>query len=245
MKPLVQLFATLAVVLLAVTPAEARPQQQFAPGAVIALAGTPHLWVADEHGVLHWGGDTRGLAGKLIDWNNRTTVTCDQLRGYRRGDPWLSAGLLKDGDPIYQVKWETGEAVPRLLHILSISDVELFGIGTSNYGTYVIGSTEWRVQWGVDPASLRREPLAPACAATGSGAPETTPTPTASTFDPTPYLGKGDAYNCSDFRSQADAQAVLRADPTDPNRLDADGSGTRGIACESNPAPHDLRPVPR
>jgi excalibur calcium-binding domain-containing protein len=59
-------------------------------------------------------------------------------------------------------------------------------------------------------------------------------------FDPLPFIGLGDAYNCPDFASQADAQAVLRADPTDPNRLDADRDG---IACESNRAPKDLVPV--
>lgn len=61
-------------------------------------------------------------------------------------------------------------------------------------------------------------------------------------FDPWAYLGKGDAYNCPDFYSQAEAQAVLRADPTDPNRLDADKDG---IACESNKLPKDLDPVAR
>jgi len=61
-------------------------------------------------------------------------------------------------------------------------------------------------------------------------------------FDPAPYLGKGDAYNCADFASQADAQAVLRADPTDPNRLDADRDG---VACERNPAPYDRASVVR
>jgi len=62
------------------------------------------------------------------------------------------------------------------------------------------------------------------------------------TFDPAPYVGNGDAYNCGDFASQADAQAVLRADPADPNRLDADRDG---IACETRPAPRDLLAVPR
>ncbi len=61
-------------------------------------------------------------------------------------------------------------------------------------------------------------------------------------FDPTRYIGQGDRYNCSDFASQAQAQAVLRADPRDPNRLDADRDG---IACESNRAPFDRVPVPR
>lgn len=61
-------------------------------------------------------------------------------------------------------------------------------------------------------------------------------------FDPTAYVGKGDAHNCGDFASQADAQAVLRADPRDPNRLDADRDG---IACESNRTPRDPSRVPR
>jgi endonuclease YncB( thermonuclease family) len=61
-------------------------------------------------------------------------------------------------------------------------------------------------------------------------------------FDPTKYIGQGDRYNCSAFASQAEAQAVLRADPRDPNRLDADRDG---IACETNRAPRDLNPVQR
>jgi hypothetical protein len=61
-------------------------------------------------------------------------------------------------------------------------------------------------------------------------------------FDPLRYVEQGDAYNCPDFVSQADAQAVLRTDPSDPNRLDADSDG---IACESNRAPFDRVPVPR
>jgi hypothetical protein len=37
-------------------------------------------------------------------------------------------------------------------------------------------------------------------------------------FDPSFFVNKGDAYNCADFKSQAEAQAVLRADPSDPNQ---------------------------
>ncbi len=61
-------------------------------------------------------------------------------------------------------------------------------------------------------------------------------------FDPYIFLGKGDAHNCPDFKSQAEAQAVLRGDPSDPNRLDADKDG---IACERNAPPVDMEPVPR
>lgn len=67
----------------------------------------------------------------------------------------------------------------------------------------------------------------------------------APTFDPSPYIGQGDAFNCADFVSQADAQAVLRADPTDPNQLDTDRPHPDGVACESNRAPFDRVPVPR
>lgn len=61
-------------------------------------------------------------------------------------------------------------------------------------------------------------------------------------FDATRYLGQGNAYDCSDFLSQAEAQAVLRADPSDPNVLD---QGRNGIACDSSPPPRDTRRVPR
>jgi uncharacterized protein YqkB len=51
---------------------------------------------------------------------------------------------------------------------------------------------------------------------------------------------QADRYTCSDFRSQAAAQAAYRADPSDPHRLDADRDG---IACENNPPPYDGIPV--
>jgi hypothetical protein len=60
-----------------------------------------------------------------------------------------------------------------------------------------------------------------------------------------------DDQNCSDFPSQAAAQAHLRAKPSDQDGLDgnvgpADGNdhaGGDGIACEHNPGPFDLIPV--
>jgi hypothetical protein len=62
-------------------------------------------------------------------------------------------------------------------------------------------------------------------------------------FDPLRFIGQGDRYNCGDFASQAQAQAVLRADPRDPNGLD--GNDNDGIACESRPSPFDRNPVAR
>ena len=135
-------------------------QGSFAHGTVVALQGTPHLWFADEQGLLHWGGDTRALAGRHITWNNRVDVSLDRLRTLPRGDPWLSAGLLKDGDPIYLVKWETDWEQPQLFHIRSIGDVELFGINGSNYGSFVIERGAWEQRFGISAAGLQRHILA-------------------------------------------------------------------------------------
>ena len=57
----------------------------------------------------------------------------------------------------------------------------------------------------------------------------------ASGFDPVPFLGQGDAYNCANFASQADAQAVLG--PTRPTRT----ASTRiGTASPASPTAHHL-----
>lgn len=46
-----------------------------------------------------------------------------------------------------------------------------------------------------------------------------------------PALAQDD-LNCDDFGSQAEAQAELRSDPSDPNGLDAENDG---VACETTP----------
>jgi Excalibur calcium-binding domain len=237
-------------------PADAAPLRQGAPGAVVALRGTPHLWIADAQGVFHWAGDTRALTGRPVDWGTRRDAALDEVRALRRGDPWLSAGLVKLGEPIYFVKWETDQERPTLLHIQSIGDVELFGIDASNYGTYVLDQTAWEQRFGLPVAGLPRGVLAAATGGAPGGGGSPPPTATAAPappgptpgpglppgFDPRRYVGQGDAYNCPDFPSQAAAQAVLRADPSDPNKLDTDRDG---IACESNPGPYDTARVPR
>ena len=156
-------FLALVVgVLLIGGAAPVQGQGAFGHGTVVALQGTPHLWIADDRGVLHWGGDTRALSGKHVNWNDRRDVSLAELQTYPIGDPWLSAGLLKDGDPIYQVKWETDWPQPQLLHIQSIKDVELFGINGSNYGNYVIDRAAWEQRYGIEASTLERHPLASA-----------------------------------------------------------------------------------
>ena len=56
------------------------------------------------------------------------------------------------------------------------------------------------------------------------------------------YVGHGNVADCTTFKAQADAQAVLRAEPTDRNGLDLDGDG---IACPERPGPKDTVAVER
>jgi hypothetical protein len=143
------------------SPAHALPAKAvlLQPGNVILLSGTPHLWVTDDDGVLHWAGDTRALTGRQVDWSSRREVTLDELKRLRRGEPWLSAGMLKLGDPIYFVKWETVQTEPILLHIQSLADLELFGISITNYGRMVLDRSTWEVRFGIDTTHLRRDVL--------------------------------------------------------------------------------------
>ncbi|MFI5761132.1 hypothetical protein ACIA8F_09315 [Streptomyces sp. NPDC051563] len=71
------------------------------------------------------------------------------------------------------------------------------------------------------------------------GTPRTALCPNNKAFDAKEYATHGDAFECGNFATQADAQAVLRADPSDPNHLD-DGSG---VACRELPEPRDIKPV--
>jgi hypothetical protein len=94
---------------------------------------------------------------------------------------------------------------------------------------------------------------------TATFTPVGTATPLA-TVNPRYYTGQGDKYNCIDFNSQAEAQAVLRADANDPNKLDISTASSAttpdGIACNTTadapewgasffyPEPYDKTPVP-
>jgi hypothetical protein len=155
-------FAVLTVSLARLRPATAQAQCLLSGGAVVQLSGTPHLFIVDDRGVLHWGGDTRALAGRSIDWSNRCSVGLAALQAMPRGDPWLSSGLPKIGEPIYLSKWEDTEVAPTLLHIQSIDDVELFGIDESNYGTFIMDRAAWEQRFGLSVNTLQIGPLASA-----------------------------------------------------------------------------------
>ena len=77
-----------------------------------------------------------------------------------------------------------------------------------------------------DPNRLDADDDGIACEDGGGVAQPAAPTTTQYDEPETPTQGDLD---CADFASQAEAQTVLDADPTDPNGLDADNDG---IACE-------------
>jgi hypothetical protein len=53
----------------------------------------------------------------------------------------------------------------------------------------------------------------------------------------TPAYAQADLYDCSDFTTQEEAQAVFDQDPSDPYGLDEDDpSPDDGIACEALPS---------
>ena len=142
-----------------VTWAEVAQLPILTAGAVVSLQGTPHLWIADDEETLHWVGDTRALAGRQVNWEQRTEVTLSELQDLRRGDPWLSAGLLKEGALLYLVHWPSEAAAPRLLHIQSVADLELFGVSWRNYGALVYEPAAWEQEFGLAVASLDRAAL--------------------------------------------------------------------------------------
>jgi hypothetical protein len=170
-------LAMVVTTLLASNVYASPPQQTFALGAVVALRGTPHLWVGGDDGALHWAGDTRALTNRFVDWGSRREASLDELRGMRRGDPWLSAGILKIGDPIYLVKWETNDRVPTLLHIQALVDVEFFGINANNYGALVLDRATWEQRFGLGTDPLTRGVLQPATQPTPTPTPAATATP--------------------------------------------------------------------
>lgn len=132
-------------------------------GEIVALQGTPHLWIMGADDRLHWAGDTRIISGPIADhlnWNVYT-VRLWQLERLPIGYPWLSFRFLKDGDPIYLVKWETWWDQPQLFHIQSIYDVQWIGVNESNYGAYILERPRWEAYYERSVAGWQRHELAP------------------------------------------------------------------------------------
>ena len=93
--------------------------QQYPVGAVFTLDNTPHLWLFAGADGIRWVGDTRALAsaGIPVRWDVTCGMDTSFIAQVKKGDPILSAGLVKIGDPISLAKWEQTDAAPTLLHV--------------------------------------------------------------------------------------------------------------------------------
>ena len=141
---------------------DASPLAQATWSGVVALGGTPHLWLGDDTYTLHWLGDTRVLGGRSPAQHARWVATLDELRTFRRGDPWLSAGFVALGDALYLARWDADQSRPTLLHVQSLADLELFGVDGSNYHRFVLTQAEWERRYDLNAGALPRGELSPA-----------------------------------------------------------------------------------
>ena len=166
MRKLLLAATLLLTVLSSATAASAESEScsvedRYPGGAVFSLQGTPHLWIFDA-GNLRWAGDTRALAAATVRWDRQCTIDATLLQSVDIGEPLLSLGLVKIGEPIYLAKWETSEPTPRLLHVQSLADVAVFGINADNYGRFVLDRGSWEQRFGFSTDALPRDSLAAA-----------------------------------------------------------------------------------
>jgi hypothetical protein len=160
-------------------------QSLFPTGTVVRLAGTPHLWIAGPDGRLHWLSDSRAAAQLPIDWSRQTEVSLPELARLPIGDPLLSACLVRIGDAIYLVQWDSAEAQPRLLQVRSLADLALVGITERNFSQFLLGRAEWEQRFGLGVSNLARAEFAPP-GATGSScrSADSTPQPAERSYPP-------------------------------------------------------------
>jgi hypothetical protein len=136
-----------------------------AAGSVVALDGTANLWIADAQGTLHLAGDTRAVTGKAVNWQDRTRVSLDTLRGAQMGTPWLSLPLVRIGDALYLPKWESDAAAPTLYRVTAPADLPLYGLDPNDATTVILDQPAWEQRSGLAVASLAKADLASLVAA--------------------------------------------------------------------------------
>jgi hypothetical protein len=119
------------------------------PGEVVAVTGTPNLWITDSQGMIHFASDPHALADRSVDWSNQADLSDDLVAALPHGDPWLSTALVKIGDSIYLPQWDANASTPTLRHIQSTDDLAQLGINASNYGQFVLDPSTWQQRYNV------------------------------------------------------------------------------------------------
>ena len=169
-------------------PTGSRPGAGLPHGTVVLLQGTPHFWVADETGTLHWASDTRVLVGRYVRWQAVREVTPEALQALPRGEAWLPSpvAFVRAGDRLYLVRWDAGLRWPALLRVPSVEALRFFGITPEAVAARSIDRESWERLQGLPLEDLAADltpvaPLAPA------------PTPLPPGVAPPPPSGPGTA----------------------------------------------------
>jgi hypothetical protein len=168
---LVAAIALIGVVVLRRAAPHDSGEQRLTHGSVIVVRDTPHFWVADERGVLHWASGTRALVGRYVRWDTGREVTPAELETLPRGEPWLLTpiGLVRgtaDGE-LYVVVWHSGVAWPALLRAPSADALRPFGITPALVEQHATDRRTWERLHGVDLEALAVE-LTPVDVATSA-----------------------------------------------------------------------------
>ncbi|HEX2037062.1 MAG TPA: hypothetical protein VHS99_23020 [Chloroflexota bacterium] len=170
--------AVLALSAIAATPAAHAASQPPAPGTVLELKGTDHLWVVDQQGTMRWAGDSRSLEGQGAGLAPHEAVTADELRQVAVGAPLLSAPLLKHNEAIYVLRWDRTASAPMLEQVQSPADLQLLGVNADNYGSLVLDRETWEQRTGINPEILSVGVLDPITVTPGMTSPTALAVPT-------------------------------------------------------------------
>src|SRR5438105_606386 len=128
-------------------------------GTLVYLSGTQHKWAADDAGTLHWLGDWGALQAHSLVRGKRehANLRLPDLLAQPRGEPWLSAPLLRAGDALYvldpdPVRW--GVRAPLLFQVVAPADRALFGIpadgGSGNGAVAILEQPAWEGTTGLE-----------------------------------------------------------------------------------------------
>jgi hypothetical protein len=206
------------------------------------------------------------IAAALVaaPWSTTAQEPCRFVLGFATLRDLVGADRVGACLEDQQTNPENGNAEQRTAGGLMVwRKADNFTAFTDGGTTWVNGPNGLQSRPNTERFSWESDPVAPASGGTAALPPTATPSlrqtqiaqqvsavnATATAYRPPPSVtplpsrpSSGGDKSCSDFSSQAAAQAELRRDPSDPHRLDTDKDG---IACESNRAPRDTRRVPR
>lgn len=160
----------------AAAAAGAAPAPAAGQRLLYTIRGTPHTWLADEHGTLHWVGDSIALARAIYTSREYTledpldpalrrslgapmALGYEQMLGAPRGEPLLSTAFVEVAGAVYYPRWETFDADPVLLRLASPDDLSVFGVTPASRDRLVLSASAWEQRYGRALDELERDDL--------------------------------------------------------------------------------------